>query len=180
MSRTGHVPIPVPDAAKVSLADGVFCAEGPKGKVSEAIVDGIDVAIGDGTVTVTRPDDTTPSKAKHGLVRALLQNAVRGVCDGFSKELELVGVGYRGEVKGKELHFRLGYSHDVIYAIPDGITAEIDSRSNEIKISGANRQQVGQVTAEIRSLRKPDAYKGKGFRYKGEQLKLKVGKAGVT
>ena len=179
MSRTGHLPIPIPDAAKVSLDAGVFTAEGPKGKVSERIAEGIEVAIDDGAVKVSRPDDTGPSKAKHGLVRALLTNALNGVTEGFSKELELVGVGYRGEVKGKDLRFRLGYSHDVVYSIPEGISVEID-RNNEIKISGANRQQVGQVTAEIRSLRKPDAYKGKGFRYKGEQLRLKVGKAGVA
>ena len=180
MSRTGHIPIPIPDAAKVSMEAGVFSAEGPKGKVSERVAKGIAVAIDDGAVTVSRPDDTGPSKAKHGLMRALLVNALKGVTDGFTKELELVGVGYRGEVKGKELHFRLGYSHDVVYPVPEGISVEIDSRNNEIKISGASRQQVGQVTAEIRALRKPDAYKGKGFRYKGEQLRLKVGKAGVT
>ena len=179
MSRTGHIPILVPDAAKVSLEGRVFCAEGPKGTVRERIADGIEVEIGDGAVTVSRPDDTGPSKAKHGLVRALLRNAVQGVCEGFTKELELVGVGYRGEVKGKAIHFRLGYSHDVVYQIPEGISVEIE-RTNEIKISGANRQQVGQVAAEIRAFRKPDAYKGKGFRYKGEQLRLKVGKAGVT
>lgn len=179
MSRNGHIPLPVPDAAKVSLEGRVFCAEGPKGTVRERIADGIEVTIADGSVTVTRPDDTGPSKAKHGLVRALLRNALEGVCEGFSKELELVGVGYRGEVKGKEIVFRLGYSHDVIYKIPEAITIEIE-RNIEIKISGANRQQVGQVAAEIRAFRKPDAYKGKGFRYKGEQLRLKVGKAGVT
>lgn len=179
MSRTGHIPIPVPDAAKVSLEGRVFCAEGPKGKVRERIADGIEVSIEGGSVKVSRPDDTGPSKAKHGLVRALLRNAVEGVCEGFTKELELVGVGYRGEVKGKEIHFRLGYSHDVVYRIPEEISVEMN-RNNEIKISGANRQQVGQVAAEVRALRKPDAYKGKGFRYKGEQLRLKVGKAGVT
>ena len=178
MSRTGHIPIPVPDGAKVSVDGRTFQAEGPKGKVSEPIVAGIDVEIEDGQIKVSRSDDTGPSKAKHGLVRALLVNAVVGVSEGFSKELELVGVGYRGEVKGKELHFRLGYSHDVVYAIPEGITVEIE-RNSEVRISGADRQQVGQVTAEIRALRSPDAYKGKGFRYKGEQLRLKVGKAGV-
>ena len=179
MSRTGHIPIPVPEAAKVSLEGRVFYAEGPKGKVSERIADGIEGSIDGDEVKVSRPDDTGPSKAKHGLVRALLRNAVEGVCEGFTKELELVGVGYRGEVRGKEIHFRLGYSHDVVYPIPEEISVEID-RNNAIKITGANRQQVGQVAAEVRALRKPDAYKGKGFRYKGEQLRLKVGKAGVT
>ncbi len=179
MSRTGHIPIVIPDGAKAVIEGRVFSVEGPKGKVTEVIAAGIDVEIGDGVIRVTRPDDLGPSKAKHGLVRALLVNAVTGVSEGFKKELELVGVGYRGQVRGKELHFRLGYSHPVIYKVPETVTVEIDGQ-NVISVSGANRQQVGQVAAEIRSLRKPDAYKGKGIRYKGEQLKLKVGKAGVT
>ncbi len=179
MSRIGKMPIDIPDGAKVALEGGVFRAEGPKGKVTQAIAEGIQVVIEDGQVKVSRPDDTGPSRAKHGLVRALLQNAVTGVSEGFKKELELVGVGYRAEVAGKVINFRLGYSHPVVFDIPEGISVEID-RNNIISIFGADRQQVGQVTAEIRALRKPDAYKGKGLRYKGERLRLKVGKAGVN
>lgn len=179
MSRIGKMPIDIPAGAKVSLEGGVFSAEGPKGKVTQAIVEGIEVVIGDGQVKVSRPDDTGPSRAKHGLVRALLQNAVTGVSEGFKKELELVGVGYRAEVSGTAIQFRLGYSHPVVFDIPEGISVEIE-RNSLISIFGADRQQVGQVAAEIRALRKPDAYKGKGLRYKGERLRLKVGKAGVN
>ncbi|MEE8166748.1 MAG: 50S ribosomal protein L6 [Myxococcota bacterium] len=179
MSRIGMMPIEIPDGAKVAVEGRFFRAEGPKGKVSEPIAAGIEVAIEDGQVKVTRPDDSNRARAMHGLTRALLANAVKGVSEGFMKELELVGVGYRAEVSGKTVNFRLGYSHPVEYPIPEGISVEVD-RSNVISIRGASRQQVGQVAAEIRKLRKPDAYKGKGFRYKGEQLRLKVGKAGVT
>ena len=179
MSRVGKMPIEVPDGAKVALEGRRFTAEGPKGKVTEAIVDGIDVSIEDGWIKVTRPDDSGPSRSKHGLVRSLLANAVKGVSEGFTKELELVGVGYRVEAQGKDLVFRLGYSHPVVYKVPEEISVDLDRR-NIIIISGANRQQVGQVAAEIRSLRKPDAYKGKALRYKGERLRLKVGKSGVN
>lgn len=179
MSRIGKMPIQIPDGAKVVVEGAVFRAEGPKGKVSGPIARGIEVAIEDGLVRVTRLRESNDLRAKHGLTRALLANAVKGVTEGFLKELELVGVGYRAEVSGKSINFRLGYSHPVEYTIPEGISIEID-RDNIISIRGADRQQVGQVTAEIRRLRKPDAYKGKGFRYKGEQLRLKVGKAGVT
>jgi large subunit ribosomal protein L6 len=179
MSRTGHYPIEIPKGTKVALEGDLFSAEGPKGKVTQRVVAGIEVEIENGSVRVSRPDDTGPSRAKHGLVRALLANAVTGATDGFKKELELVGVGYRIEVKGKELVFRLGYSHPVVYKVPESISVEVDGQ-NIIAVSGADRQQVGQVAAEIRSLRKPDAYKGKGIRYRGEKLKLKVGKAGVS
>ncbi len=179
MSRIGKAPIDVPAAAKVKIEGDVFTAEGPKGKVSQRIFPAeCPVEIDGNVITVTRVSDSGSARAKHGLSRALLANAVAGVVDGFSKNLEIVGVGYRGEVKGKECHFALGFSHPVIYSIPEGIEIEID-KSNKIKISGANRQQVGQVAAEIRSLRPPDPYKAKGIRYSGEQIRRKVGKAGA-
>jgi len=178
MSRTGKNPIPIPSTTKVSLEGRRFTAKGPKGEVSETIIDPIDLEIADGELRLTRPDDGQRAKARHGLMRALLANAVRGVSDGFTKELEIFGVGYRGEMQGSELRLRLGFSHDVVYAVPDGIKVEID-KNNVISVTGADRQQVGQVAAEIRSLRKPDAYKGKGIRYRGEVLRLKVGKAGA-
>ena len=131
-----------------------------------------------GTITVKRTGDSGPERARHGLVRSLLANAVTGVTAGFSKELEIVGVGYRGEVKGKEAHFALGYSHPVIFPIPEGISIEID-KQNKIKVEGANRQVVGQVAAEIRRLRPPDPYKAKGIRYSGEHIRRKEGKAGA-
>lgn len=178
MSRIGKQPITVPKGAKVALDGRIFRAEGPKGKVSQEIVSGIDVKIEDGTVTVHRSGSSGPDKAKHGLMRALLANAVNGVVVGWSRELEIQGVGFRAESKGSEVHLALGYSHPVVYRVPEGIKVEVD-RNTRIVVSGADRQQVGQVAAEIRKLRKPDVYKGKGIRYKDERLKLKVGKAGV-
>ena len=179
MSRIGKQPIPVPEGTKVSLSGQVFEAEGPKGKVSLQIVAGMEIKIEDGVVTVARHDDAGPTRSRHGLMRALLANAVKGVSDGWSKELEIHGVGYRAETKGRQVHFVLGYSHPVVYDVPEGVEVEVD-RNTQLLVKGADRQQVGQVAAEIRSLRKPDAYKGKGVRYKDERLRLKVGKAGVT
>lgn len=179
MSRVGKNPIEVPSGTKVSIADGVFTAEGPKGKVSERMLDGIPVSIDDGVITVTRDGDSGDLRSKHGLVRALLANAVQGVSQGWTKELELNGVGYKAEVQGREINFALGYSHPVIYPLPEGIDVEID-KNNKISVSGADRQQVGQVAAEIRSLRKPDPYKGKGLKYVDEVIRRKVGKAGAA
>ena len=178
MSRVGRMPITVPAGVKVSIDDGVFVADGPKGKVSERLLDGIPVEIEDGTVRVSRDGDSREQRSRHGLIRALLANAVNGAAAGFTKKLEIHGVGYRAEVKGREIHFALGFSHPVIYAIPEGIEVEID-KQNRITVSGARRQQVGQVAAEIRALRKPEPYKGKGIRYAGEQIRRKVGKAGA-
>ncbi|MEE2776864.1 MAG: 50S ribosomal protein L6 [Acidobacteriota bacterium] len=179
MSRVGKQPIPVPQGTKVALSGGVFEAEGPKGKVAQQVVDGVEVSIDEGVVTITRVDDSGPNRAKHGLMRALLANAVAGVTTGWTKELEIHGVGYRAEVQGRKVNFVLGYSHPVEYAIPEGVDIQVD-RNTSIKVTGADRQKVGQVAAELRALRKPDAYKGKGVRYKDERLRLKVGKAGVA
>ena len=178
MSRIGLQPIAVPKAVKVKIESDRLTAEGPKGKVSEQVFRECPVTIDGGIISVSRVDDSGPVRAKHGLARALYANAVAGVAEGFKKELEVVGVGYRGDVKGKEVHFALGYSHPVIYPIPDGISIEIDKKNN-ITIEGADRQQVGQVAAEIRGLRPPDPYKAKGIRYRGELIRRKVGKAGA-
>ncbi|HVR29605.1 MAG TPA: 50S ribosomal protein L6 [Thermoanaerobaculia bacterium] len=178
MSRIGRLPIQLPEGAQVSLDGRVFTASGPKGNVAQDLVDGIDVKIEDGTVTVLRSGDSGPDRAKHGLMRALLANAVKGVTEGWSRELEIHGVGFRAEAKANEVHLALGYSHPVVFRVPEGVKVEVD-RNTRIVVSGADRQQVGQVAAEIRKLRRPDAYKGKGIRYKDERLKLKVGKAGV-
>jgi large subunit ribosomal protein L6 len=178
MSRIGKLAIEIPKGVKVALDGRVFRAEGPRGKVSQDLVGGIDVKIEDGAVTLARSGDDGPDKAKHGLMRALLANAVKGVASGWTRELEIQGVGFRAESKGNEVHFALGYSHPVVYRVPAGIKIEVD-RNTRIVVTGADRQQVGQVAAEIRNLRRPDVYKGKGIRYKDERLKLKVGKAGV-
>ncbi|MEM7483376.1 MAG: 50S ribosomal protein L6 [Acidobacteriota bacterium] len=178
MSRIGRMPIPVPQGTKVNLAEGVFTAEGPKGKVSQSVFDGFSVAIEDGEVSVGRPSDSGTDRSMHGLLRSLVSNAVEGVSTGFKKELDIVGVGYRAEVKGREVHLALGYSHPVIYSIPEGIDIEID-KNFHMTVTGADRQQVGQVAAELRSLRKPDPYKGKGIKYSDEVIRRKVGKAGA-
>jgi large subunit ribosomal protein L6 len=177
MSRIGKMPIQVPNGTNVEIKDGMFTAQGPKGKVAQPLFDGFPIQVEGNTVTISRPGDSGPERAKHGLLRALLANAVQGVTAGFSKQLDIVGVGYRAEVKGTFVQFALGYSHPVIYNIPETIKIEID-KTNRITISGADRQQVGQVAAEIRSLRRPDPYKGKGIKYTKEVLRLKAGKAG--
>lgn len=179
MSRIGREPITVPDGVKVSLDDGIFVAEGPKGKVAQKVVKRVEVSLEDGVVKVTRRGNAGPDRAMHGLMRALLANAVKGVSEGFTKVLEINGVGYKAEQQGSEIHFALGYSHPVVYAVPEDISIEVD-KSNRITVSGADRQRVGQVAAEIRSLRKPEPYKGKGIKYVDEIVRRKVGKAGVT
>jgi large subunit ribosomal protein L6 len=177
MSRIGKMPIQVPAGTKIEVKDGTFLAEGPKGKVAQPVFPGFPVEVKDNVVTIARSGDSGPERSKHGLLRALLANAVHGVSTGFTKELDIVGVGYRAEVKGAQVQFALGYSHPVLFDIPEGIKIEID-RTGKITVSGADRQKVGQVAAEIRSLRRPDPYKGKGIKYTKEILRRKVGKAG--
>jgi len=172
------MPIEVPNGTKVQVEDGTFVAEGPKGRVSQALFDDFPVKVDGNVITVERPGDAGPERARHGLLRALLANAVQGASAGFTKQLDIVGVGYRAEVKGTQVQFALGYSHPVIYDIPEGITIAIEPKANRVTVSGADRQQVGQVAAEIRSLRRPDPYKGKGIKYTNEVLRRKVGKAG--
>jgi large subunit ribosomal protein L6 len=178
MSRVGRMPIPVPQGTKVELRDGTFVAEGPKGRVEQALFEGYPVEVKDGVIEVQRTGEGGTERSRHGLLRALLANAVQGVSAGFTKQLDIVGVGYRAEVKGPQVQFALGYSHPVLYDIPEGIKVEIDTKANRVTITGADRQKVGQVAAEIRGLRKPDPYKGKGIKYTGEVLRRKVGKAG--
>jgi large subunit ribosomal protein L6 len=178
MSRIGKMAIQVPKGTKVELTDGMFTADGPKGKVSLPIFPDYPVEIREGAITVQRPGDSGPERSKHGLLRALLANAVSGAANGFSKQLDIIGVGYKAEVKGAHVQFALGYSHPVIFDIPTGIKVEID-KNNRMTISGADRQKVGQVAAEIRKLRRPDPYKGKGIKYTNEILRRKVGKAGA-
>lgn len=178
MSRIGRMPIPIPQGTKVEVLEGTFVAEGPRGRVEQSLFTGFPVEVKDGVVHVTRPGDSGPERSRHGLLRALLANAVQGVSGGFTKQLDIVGVGYRAEVKGAQVQFALGYSHPVLYDVPEGIKIEIDAKANRVTVSGADRQKVGQVAAEIRGLRRPDPYKGKGIKYTGEILRRKVGKAG--
>jgi large subunit ribosomal protein L6 len=178
MSRIGRMPIEVPSGTNVEIQDGLFTAQGPKGKVTQPLFDGYPVQVDGNVVTIERPGDTGPERSKHGLLRALLANAVQGVSAGFVKQLDIVGVGYRAEVKGSFVQFALGYSHPVLYNIPEGIKIEIDPKANRVTVTGADRQKVGQVAAEIRGLRRPDPYKGKGIKYTNEVLRRKAGKSG--
>jgi large subunit ribosomal protein L6 len=178
MSRIGKKPIAIPQGVKVSVEGSLVKVQGPKGALETRVPQGIKVAQQDGHLVATRENDQ--QAALHGLTRALINNAVAGVTKGWSRELEIVGIGYRAELKGKNtVVFALGYSHPIEYPLPDGITVVVDPKLTRVTISGIDRQKVGQVAAEMRSLRPPDPYKNKGVRYAGERLKKKVGKTGA-
>lgn len=178
MSRVGKQPITVPAGIDVKIEDDQLIAKGPLGSLAQPILRECPVEIAEGEIRVSRINDSGPVRAKHGLMRALIANAVQGVKEGFTKQLEVIGVGYRADLKDREIHFALGYSHPVIFPLPEGIDVEID-KNNKMTIKGRDRQQVGQIAAEIRRLRPPDPYKGKGIRYSGEMVRLKAGKAGA-
>jgi large subunit ribosomal protein L6 len=180
MSRIGKNPIPIPPGVKVDVGHGVVQIKGPKGSTLHAVPDGIAVAVHEQQVSVTRSSDEKQFRALHGLTRALLANAVTGVTAGFKRELDIVGVGYKADLKNpRELSLSLGYSHPVVYKAPEGVTFTYDAKANRVTIEGIDKQKVGQVAAEVRAIRPPDAYKGKGVRYAGERLKLKAGKSGA-
>ncbi|MGE5646966.1 MAG: 50S ribosomal protein L6 [Acidobacteriota bacterium] len=175
MSRVGKKPIPLPKGVKVTIGEELK-VEGPKGKLTVPIPPGISVKQSDGTLEIVRDGDRYA--ALHGLTRALAANAVQGVSAGFTKELDIVGIGYRADIKGRIATFTLGYSHPIEYLLPEGIEVKIDKQTH-ISVSGYDRQVVGQVAANMRSLRPPDPYKNKGVRYTGEALRKKVGKTGA-
>jgi len=171
------MPVAIPSGVDVAIDGRQVTVKGPKGTLSLEVVQPIEVKHADGTITVTRPSDEGEIRALHGLSRSLIANMVTGVTDGYSKTLEIVGVGYRVQAKGKDLEFALGYSHPVPVSPPDGITFRVETPTRLV-VEGIDKQQVGEVAANIRKLRKPDPYKGKGVRYQGEQIRRKVGKAG--
>ena len=177
MSRIGKKPIPLPKGVEVRQEGNTLTVKGPKGTLSTAMIQGIDVEIENNVVEFKRHNDEGKTRSLHGLVRALVANNVHGVTEGFKRELDIVGVGYRAEVKGKEVVFALGYSHPVRFPLPDGIDVTIDAKTNHIIITGIDKQKVGQVAAEIRGLREPDPYKGKGIKYSDEVIRRKAGKA---
>ena len=178
MSRVGKKPITIPSGVKVNIQGNTVLVEGPKGKLSTKVPAGIKVEQKDGAIVAVRESDD--KAALHGLTRALVANNVEGVTKGWSKELEIVGIGYRAELKGKNtVVFTLGYSHPIEFPLPSGIEVGVDPKQTRLTISGIDRQKVGQVAAEMRSLRSPDPYKQKGVRYVGEKLKKKVGKTGA-
>lgn len=176
MSRIGRLPVTVPGSVTVDITGGCVEVKGPKGNLSTRMPDLISAVLEDGNVVLKRANDSRPAKARHGLMRSLVQNMVTGVTEGFKKELEIIGVGYRAEVKGKKLVMQLGYSHPIEYPIPGDVNVKVD-RNTSLEVSGADKQKVGQVAADIRDFRSPDSYKGKGIRYKGEYVRLKTGKS---
>ena len=177
MSRIGRMPVTVPSGVDVSINGRQVHVKGPKGELSLEVPAPIDVRQADGTITVTRPSDEGEVRALHGLSRSLIANMVTGVTDGYRKTMEIVGVGYRVQARGRDLEFALGYSHPVPVSAPDGITFTVETPTRFV-VEGIDKQQVGEVAANIRKLRKPDPYKGKGVKYQGEQIRRKVGKAG--
>jgi large subunit ribosomal protein L6 len=177
MSRIGKLPIPVASSIQVAVEDETVALKGPKGSLAQRLPPGIRAELEAGRLLVHRADETKRQRAFHGLARALLANAVRGVTQGFTKQLEIHGVGYSGESKGRTVQFKLGHSHAISFPLPPGIEVKIER--NLVTVSGCDRQQVGQVAADIRALRPPDVYKHKGIRYAGEQLRKKAGKTGA-
>lgn len=178
MSRIGKLPVPVPAGVEVTIDGQRISVKGPKGTLSHTVAEPITVERAeDGTLAVKRPDDERRSRALHGLTRSLVNNLVVGVTEGYEKKLEIHGVGYRVLLKGSDLEFSLGYSHQVKVPAPDGITFTVES-ATKFSVQGIDKQRVGETAANIRKLRKPDPYKGKGVRYAGEKIRRKVGKTG--
>ena len=177
MSRIGRLPVVIPAGVDVTIDGRSVSVKGPKGTLSLEVAEPIEVNQSDGVITVTRPNDEGPVRALHGLSRTLVANMVTGVTEGYRKTLEIVGVGYRVQAKGSGVEFNLGYSHPVPVTPPDGVTLRVETPTRLV-VEGIDKQQVGEVAAKIRKLRKPDPYKGKGVRYAGEQIRRKVGKAG--
>jgi len=178
MSRVGNKSISLPDGVAVSRKGDVVEVKGPKGTLSETVPTVIEMKVSDGTVTFDRADDKKETRALHGLARALVNNMVQGVVTGFVKELEIQGVGYRADVSGKTLNLNVGFSHPVEFPVPEGLKVSVD-RNVIVKIEGIDRCRVGQFAADVRAVRPPEPYKGKGIRYLGEQIRRKVGKAGT-
>jgi len=176
MSRIGKLPIQVPSGVTITVDDAFISVNGPKGDLKQFTMPGIKASVEGDQVVVTRDNDERQNKARHGLMRSLISNMVQGVSQGFEKKLEINGVGYRVQLQGADLKFNLGFSHDVIYKLPAGVKVSIEQ--NIVTISGIDKQQVGQVAAEIRALKKPEPYKGKGIKYVDERIIRKSGKSG--
>jgi large subunit ribosomal protein L6 len=177
MSRVGKLPVVIPQGVQVNLQKSVLQVEGPKGKLQHSIPEGLTLDIADNKISILRSSDQNSVRALHGLTRTLVSNMIVGVTQGFKRELEVVGIGYRAEASSNTLNLSLGYSHPINFALPDGIKARVDKQV--ITIEGIDKELVGQIAAKIRRLRKPDTYKGKGIRYLGEVVRTKVGKTGA-
>ena len=177
MSRIGKMPIPVPSGVEVKIDGSNVSVKGPKGQLSLVVVSPIKVALEDNSVIVTRPDDERMSRSLHGLTRTLISNQIIGVTAGYTKSLDIVGTGYRVTAKGSDIEFALGYSHPILVKAPAGISFTVEG-NNKVVVSGIDKQAVGEVAANLRKLRKPEPYKGKGVRYTGENVRRKAGKSG--
>ena len=178
MSRIGKMPVVIPKGVEIKAEGGKVRVKGPKGELVSAIPAGLTVSIADGQLRIAREGEEPHVRACHGLLRSLVANNVEGVTKGFTKELEISGVGFKAEVRGKSVVFALGFSHPIDFAIPEGIAIAVDAKAGRMTITGADKQKVGQTAAEIRSLRVPDPYKAKGIKYANEVIRRKVGKAG--
>jgi len=174
------MPVKIPEKVKVSVDGNLVKVEGPKGKMSFPFNPRVAIAVDKGEVKVSRPDDTRLSKGLHGLTRTLVKNAVQGVVKGYERNLEISGVGFKAEVKGKDVHFTLGFSHPVVFRLPDGITAEVDAKQTKIAVKGVDKHLLGLTAAKIRGLRPPEPYKGKGIKYAEEIVRRKEGKTGAA
>ena len=177
MSRIGRAPITVPAGVEVTINGSTVTAKGPKGTLTKTMHSNMTIAMEGNVITVTRPNDLKENRSLHGLTRTLIANMIEGVANGYKKELEINGIGYRAEMKGKDLVMKIGYSHDVVMPQPDGITVEVPA-PNKLIITGADKEKVGQFAAEVREKRLPEPYKGKGIKYVDEYIRRKEGKAG--
>jgi large subunit ribosomal protein L6 len=180
MSRVGKLPIKIPEKVKVSVAGNEVKVEGPKGKMTFPFNPRVAVAVDKGEVKVTRPDESRVAKGLHGLTRTLVRNAVEGVVKGYERTLEISGVGFKAEVKGKEIHFALGFSHPVVFKLPEGVAAEVDPKQTRLTVKGVDKHLLGLTAAKIRALRPPEPYKGKGIKYAEETIRRKEGKTGAA
>ena len=180
MSRIGKLPIKIPEKVKVNAQPGLVQVEGPKGRVAQKLDREMKITISDGQVRVERPNDSRRSRQLHGLSRTLVANMIQGVTQGFSRSLDISGVGYKAELRGKEIHMALGFSHPVVFPLPEGITAEYDAKANRLTVRGADKHLVGLTAAQIRKVRPPEPYKGKGIKYAEETIRRKQGKTGAT
>ncbi len=178
MSRVGKVPVDIPEGVDVKIQKSLVTVRGPKGELKWNYPAGIKVSVQDKTVIVERPAETKQLRSLHGTTRSLIANMVTGTNTGYKREMSIIGVGYRAQVQGQKITFTLGYSHPIVFNLPEGVTAQIDKKQTQLTLEGIDKYLVGQVAANIRSLRPPNIYKGKGIRYADEVIKLKVGKAG--
>ena len=180
MSRVGKLPVKIPEKVKVAIDGNVVKVEGPKGKMAFPYNTKLKIEVAGTEVKVSRPDDSRDSKSLHGLTRKLLQNALARVAKGYERVLEISGVGFKAEVKGKEINFTLGYSHPVVFKLPEGVTAEVDAKQTRVVVRGVDKHLLGLTAAKIRALRAPEPYKGKGIKYAEETIRRKEGKTGAA